>query len=451
MASPPAPPLSPSPAPTKELTGKEKLDEVTDLMNKLKLDLKEIILLPHRMRPTNRYENGHCSTRLTAAWSAERTALLERVKVHGRKVDNADPIFTDENDNADDQFLLSRILFLTTYDTNINFERLIDEHHLADNLNQSIARQAKMYPKAPRKPQPSPQDDLALSENLKLIFNITHFLPHRASAFSKSIPNILKILCRRAVQEPPLQQPTPYLINALLNLDLEGTKCSIHAPLFPKIDLKCNAERLIVILDKASTAYPEAELDQIGAPLVTLLRKVYELAPETVKKYMQDRMLPSEEDRKKPLGRSDNLSSRLLNFSSSPMMASLRDSVSSLLFELSEKDATQFVENVGYGFASGFLMTHNLPVPESAMEAFSAEGITAGEEGNGKGKRINPITGQFLGSEEHAEMPEMTEEEKEREAEKLFVLFERLKKTGVVNVKNPVEQAVDEGRFEEID
>jgi len=27
----------------------------------------------------------------------------------------------------------------------------------------------------------------------------------------------------------------------------------------------------------------------------------------------------------------------------------------------------------------------------------------------------------------------------------------RLKKTGVVNVKNPVEAAIDEGRFQEID
>ncbi len=40
----------------------------------------------------------------------------------------------------------------------------------------------------------------------------------------------------------------------------------------------------------------------------------------------------------------------------------------------------------------------------------------------------------------------MTEEEKEREAERLFVLFERLKATGVVDVKNPVER-----RFEEVD
>ncbi len=45
----------------------------------------------------------------------------------------------------------------------------------------------------------------------------------------------------------------------------------------------------------------------------------------------------------------------------------------------------------------------------------------------------------------------MTDEEKEREAEKLFVLFERLKATGVVNAINPVEQAARQGTLEEVE
>ena len=40
-----------------------------------------------------------------------------------------------QNDNRDDEFLISRILFLTTYNTNLDFERLIDQYHLADNIN----------------------------------------------------------------------------------------------------------------------------------------------------------------------------------------------------------------------------------------------------------------------------------------------------------------------------
>lgn len=79
---------------------------------------------------------------------------------------------------------------------------------------------------------------------------------------------------------------------------------------------------------------------------------------------------------------------------------------------------------------------------------------------------VNPITGQRLDMEPKLHVPEMTHEEKEREAERLFVLFERsvlasshlfllmfprLRATGVIDVENPVAQAVREGRFEEVD
>lgn len=55
--------------------------------------------------------------------------------------------------------------------------------------------------------------------------------------------------------------------------------------------------------------------------------------------------------------------------------------------------------------------------------------------------------------EDLPKLSEMTDEEKEREAERLFVLFERLKKTGVIDVENPVAKAMRENpeRFQELD
>ena len=105
---------------------------------------------------------------------------------------------------------------------------------------------------------------------------------------------------------------------------------------------------------------------------------------------------------------------------------------------MSGKDARAFVQNVGYGFASGFLFQHNVPMPENALEAWSTS-ETQSEGSGGSGNRIsqdsggskesqkpvNPVTGQRREFETRVEEPEMTEEEKEREAEKLFVLFER--------------------------
>lgn len=285
---------------------------------------------------------------------------------------------------------------------------------------QNIARHSRQFSKGSRKASAA-DDDAALSETLKLIFNITHYYPARAEVFSKSIPNILKILSRRRILDPPLQPPVNYLINSLINLDLEDKK-AVHFgfnPVFPKFDQKCNVERFITILDKAVHQYSDADLDQMAAPLITLLRRIYEFAPEGVKKYMQYMLMPSDDERSKPLGQSNTLSSRLLKLSTSPMAPSMRENISSLFFEVSDKDATSFVQNVGYGFASGFLMTHNMPVPENAMEAWSNANDINGDV------LINPVTGQRLDAEAPDNRPPMTVEEKEREAERLFVLFER--------------------------
>jgi len=251
----------------------------------------------------------------------------------------------------------------------------------------------------------------------------------------------------------------------LVNLDLEDRKAKRFDvnPLFPKFNQNTNVDKLINILDQAVQMHKPSQLETLAVPLLTVLRKIYEFAPEGPRKYMQWLLLPEEDDRDLPIGQSDTLSSQLLKLSSTPDAPGLREGISSLMFELSGKDANDFVRNVGYGFAAGFLMTHDMPIPDSAKEAFSSAKSHGGSNG-----LVNPVTGQRLDAEPKDTGPEMTQEEKEREAEKLFVLFERsvtsprycihvsdfmaarLRATGVVDVKNPVQQAIDDGRFEEI-
>ncbi|KAE8445986.1 hypothetical protein EG329_012625 [Mollisiaceae sp. DMI_Dod_QoI] len=452
-----------------ELTGAAKLEDVTKLMDKLAADLQQVKLLPHQRDAL--LEQGietltrHAfnSPSLTTSRNALRclaNALLLR--------ENTRQIFVDlgyeqkacnklKNDSRDDEFLVSRIIFLTTYGTKIDIEKLIDQYRLAENICLNISRHAKQFVTKQKKVRElDPMEDMALIETLKLMFNLTHFCPHRASAFSPALPHLLIILTKRAISSSkPLEPPIGPLVNSLLNIDLENK--DNKATLFPKSTPYITVDRLIEILDKSIKAYRDEELEQNVSPLLTLLRKVYEIAPKDVQVHTQRALLPSEEDRKKILGRGTTLPSRLLRLSSNPTTPQVRESISSLLFELSGKDAKNFVQNVGYGFASGFLFQHNVPVPENALEAWStsdSESSHARASQDSKQDltaRINPVTGQFLENEDKIEMPEMTNEEKEREAEKLFVLFERLKKTGVMNVKNPVETALNEGRFLELE
>ncbi|KAF2657895.1 hypothetical protein K491DRAFT_714025 [Lophiostoma macrostomum CBS 122681] len=462
-------------------SGKAKLNQVKELLAKLKADLD-----------------------VPKLSSKQRKQLLEELKVHGRSVDNADPIYTEDGlrtlgrhaferedaqssqealrclanalllvpstrqmlvdlgygpraaqkfktENIDDEFLLARILFLMTYETNLHYDDLVDKNQLAESINDALARHAKRYSKSSRRHSQTPQysmELMALSETLKLLFNITHFYPDLSEHFSKSIPHIFKILVRRKISSPPLQAPVNYLINALINLDLEDKKgqqlrlLGMNA-VFPKFDAKCNAEHLINVLDNAIVAYTESELDTAISPVLTLIRRIYEIAPDNVKKYMEWLLLPTDEERTRPLGQSDTLSSRLLQLSTSATSPTLRSSLSAMMFELSGKDAAKFVHNVGYGFASGFLLSNNIQMPENALEAHA----TANSDNS---IPVNPITGQRLDMEEADNNEPMTAEEKEREAERLFVLFERLRATGVVDVQNPVAEAYQSGRIHEL-
>ncbi|PBP21176.1 guanine nucleotide exchange factor synembryn [Diplocarpon rosae] len=359
------------------------------------------------------------------------------------------------NDNRDDEFLVSRIVFLATYNTNLDLENLVDEHHLADNICQNVDRHAKRNTaKQSKFREMDLMEGMALIETAKLMFNITHHCPQRIGAFSPAVQPMLVILAQRSIpSSKPLEPPIGSLVNALMNLDLEHR--DNVATLFPELTPNINIDRLIEILEKSVKAYADDELEQHVAPLLTLFRKIYPLAPTSVQLHAQTLLLPSSEDRKQILGRADTLPSALLRLIKNAMAPQVRESTSALLFELSDKDAQKFVQNVGYGFASGFLFQHKVPVPENALEAWS----TGDESSNPKTSasqdsltgRVNPITGQMLEMEEEVEEVQMTDEEKEREAEKLFVLFERLKKTGVISVQNPVEKAFHEGRLQELD
>lgn len=359
--------------------------------------------------------------------------------------------------DLDDEFLLCRMLFLLTYTTNVDLVDLTSKHGLSKSINQCVAHHSTAFSKSGRRAsRTSPIEDMAMAEALKLIFNITYYRPQLKPDFTPSIEPLVNILLHHSLPSPPLQSPIIYILNALVNLDLKAAEKKTPvgreaqtSPLFPYSTPEKVVDRLGAILFRAIKEHPERELDQAAVPLITLLRRIYEIAPSQMKSWMRWLLLPNDHDREQPLGKGDTLSARLLQLSCSPSVPTLRDIISGLLFELSDSDASKFVKNIGYGFAAGFLMNNNIAIPANATEA----GSTSTDGSVNPGADVNPITGQKWSAEEiqNSDLPEMTEEEKEREAERLFVLFERLRATGVVDVKNPVQQAIDEGRFEELD
>ncbi|KFZ00132.1 hypothetical protein V500_01166 [Pseudogymnoascus sp. VKM F-4518 (FW-2643)] len=374
------------------LTGPAKLAKVTHLMDKLNLDLQEICMLPH-----------------------QRDAVLEQLKIYGRDPKDADPIFAKEgtwethpvvHNNADADPARGSKYSLVMPST-ARPSQLLEMRcaawrtqccstlppEPADNINHNIARHAKQYDevqkiekkesdrssnssvkekekskdKAKRNSkvdssEPGPMEDMSLIETLKLLFNMTHFCPERSRAFSPAIPYILRLILKRHVLPgQPMEPPMSQLVNSLINLELEPNASAF----FPRSDPKTYVERMIVLLDLATAAYSERDLEQQVSPILSLMRKVYNLAPRPVKIHMRV-LLPTADDRAQPLGKTDTLSSRILRLSTSPVAPTAREELSSLLFEMSDKDAKNFVQNVGYGFSSRFILRNdeqNVPSP----------------------------------------------------------------------------------------
>lgn len=455
------------------LQGQEKLQQVTKLLDSLERDLKDKSLNSAQKTQTllQLRQHGTSPDNAGPIYSKRGIEILSKYGVDGETTDVrhaalrcvANALLLDENmrqlfvdtgrggklaemlkcDSSEHEMVISRVLFLSTYETNMSFDDLINNHSLGESVNYQILRHSKQFPKSGRKPLPQ-IDELAFIDTLKLVFNVSKLFEDLAPTFSPSIPYIFKIISRIDIPLKPLDGLLGTLLNCLSTLDLENKKERSYEsnPLFPTFNQNCNVDKLINILDQAVSAYDPLELETKAIPLLHTLVTIHELAPDGPRKYMQWLLLPDDNDRNRPIGQSDTLSSKLLKLSTMPYR-NLKIAISELMFVLSGKNAESLTKNIGYGFAAGLLASRGMDIPKSAGEAFSTNP-------EGLDPEVNPITGQKWDKEKEDTGPPMTQEEKEREAERLFVLFERAKANGILGVENPVTQALQEGRLEEL-
>lgn len=343
-----------------------------------------------------------------------------------------------QNDNRDDEFLASRIIFFATYTGKLDIASLINKHDLAGSIIKNLERAVSRLDS--QSPDSNPITPMAFQETLKLIPNIVYYSPESTTSLQPALNPLATLLQKSPLPAPALQPPTTLMINALLNINPPASKvedASLREPLYPLSDPSSLTTRLVRILttDFPSKLTPQSEPQ--FAPILSLLRTLHSSAPPEVQASLKSQLLPSDASRDKVIGTDTSLPSRLLRATTDPSATTLRDTVSALLFEVSSSSSSELVHNIGYGYAVGVLTRLGVEFDASSLQQDDEEGA-----------EVNPITGQRRDMEAPVEVDDMTEEEKEREAERLFVLFERLKATGVVDVKNPVEMAREQGLFD---
>ncbi|KAK9371984.1 guanine nucleotide exchange factor [Lipomyces chichibuensis] len=327
--------------------------------------------------------------------------------------------------SANEEFVVSRIMFLLTIEP-----RTYDAHVLK-GLHEYILLHVTRHAEGDLCESSLP----ALTETCKLLFNI---------------------LCKFS-NEPSYDDviwPLSSIIKRLPRI-LNSVSCSIISCL---LKLPCTfdvyfrdeapTELSEVFFELLSKAVQRQSLDTAGlddsiVPLLLLLSNIFSSARNAkVIEYFKAMILPSEIERSRPLGQSSSLASTLLQITSKPTFMKSREVIYQLMWDASDQDVHKFIYHIGFGYAIGYIMSHEIAVPEDLLSE-TAPSVPSGN--------INPVTGQRVENEgQIPSLANMTEDEKEREAERLFVLFERMRANGIINVENPVRTALESGRFQEL-
>ncbi|KAK9764940.1 hypothetical protein K7432_007131 [Basidiobolus ranarum] len=362
--------------------------------------------------------------------------------------------------SMDSEFLFGRILFLATVSSPEAVSTLADNAEFLSKID-SIICKCISPPSAVSSSVFS--SAMIISEYLKMLFNmITNFVSctdtknpedddqaskqELSAKYSSLIPTLIRVVTEIPYDNSaPVSPPHSHVIHVLLNISITGLE-----PLWfsqdsqePYILVTTLIEMLKGVLSNcfAEDTHSSDDLTSLDSFLPPFLILMSNLARENSHacSLMKESLLPENIDRSKPLGKGQSVSDYLISLLTAGAVNRTKDTAGEFIYILCDQDASKFVDQVGYGNAIGFLTNRGIPFSHPTSHS-------QGENGSS----VNPVTGQYV-DKEAPDLSTMTDEEKEQEAERLFVLFERLNKTGVIKVKNPIVEAMQSGKIHEID
>lgn len=357
---------------------------------------------------------------------------LEAPNIATRMIDSIERVRIPSHGIVDDLFVYMRVLFVLTAKAGPMMRDQFQDENVRDRVVRLLKKEIEASAVASLR---MPGTQMLFSELLKVSYNLTAHTPELSALLfgETSTTDAVWTLLDHAY-DARHRELCSHTINLLSNLPAAQSATTDRITLI-----------LAILQRSIATEYEPLLTVDLLAPMMTLLCRVYDVKVDVVNAMLRERLLISDEERNVPVGRSDSLAGRLLWAANEASWSLTKSAIMTLLYALSDNDAQLFVKNVGYGHASGFLLEHGIPMPPDALADMQRE------------TGADPVTGQNLDAQEEmyrtamADLGEMSEEEKEREAERLFVLFQRLKENGVIQVDDPIEKAVDEGRFHEMD
>ncbi|OXM75967.1 hypothetical protein C364_06519 [Cryptococcus neoformans Bt63] len=212
-------------------------------------------------------------------------------------------------------------------------------------------------------------------------------------------------------------------------------------------------------------------LDEILPPLLLLMTRAT-LGSENVRLWIKEILLPSSLDRSPeagPLVSRKGLLGNILRLMTCAGHTQTRNAAGELMWAVCNGDASHLCVEIGYGNAAGILFQKGLTGPppakveeieqhnpsqivkqlaksancrsdaRSPVTTVQPATLSSTSTFSAQASR-NPITGIENANQAAGDLDEMTQEEKEREAERLFILFDRMEKNPVISMKSGDDQ-----------
>ncbi|XP_022598318.1 synembryn-A-like [Seriola dumerili] len=295
----------------------------------------------------------------------------------------------------------------------------------------------------PAAPPISLEASQRIIEILKILFNIT-YSTHRQepseddAALYRHLVAILRLcLMRKCMLSDDTDELQGHTVNLLTALPLQCLDVLLMVPPGPNseqcqgVNMDC-VHTLLTFMERRLESGDK--IKEKLTPILNLLTESCRAHRET-RHYIRKHILPPLTDVSHRPEEGSTVKSRLIRLMTH-LDTDLKHCAADLIFVLCKENVRRFVKYTGYGNAAGLLATRGLlggqgSRTSSSDAQYSSDSDSDTEEYRQVKDRINPVTGRV--EAEHSDpMEGMTEEEKEEEARRLIMLFNKLSRDSII-------------------
>ncbi|XP_069547345.1 synembryn-A [Brachyistius frenatus] len=280
-------------------------------------------------------------------------------------------------------------------------------------------------------------------EVLKILFNIT-YSTHRQepseddAALYRHLVALLRVcLMRKCVLSDDADDLQGHTVNLLSALPLQCLDVLLMGPLLPGseqcqgVNMDC-VHTLLMFMERRLESGDK--IKEKLTPIFNLLTESCRVHRET-RHYIRKHILPPLRDVSHRPEEGSTVKSRLIRLMTH-LDTDVKHCAADLIFVLCKENVSRFVKYTGYGNAAGLLVTRGLLGGQAARTStsdahYSSDSDSDTEEYRQVKDRINPVTGR-VEADQPDPMEGMTEEEKEEEARRLIMLFNKLSRDNII-------------------